>query len=129
MNHDIAYLREEVFAQYRESKKVIDDISEKMNDAYKVINALDTERSTAYEKSNYLKSLIDIMITTDCDPVMAKLKYNEELSKCEVGTDAAYLGQQSMIGSYNSNIVNQTNSASNRVAPPSIIKKVMRAFN
>jgi hypothetical protein len=129
MNHDIAYLREEVFAQYRESRKVIDDLSEKMNAAYKVINALDTERGAAFEKSNYLKSLIDIMISEDCDPVMAKLKHSEELAKCEVSTDVAYLGKQSMIGSYNSNIVNQTNSMPNRTASPGIIKKVMRAFN
>jgi hypothetical protein len=127
MNRDMVYLREEIFEQYRESKKVIDEISEKLNDAYKVINALDTERSAAYEKSNYLKSLIDIMIIEDCDPVMAKLKHSEELEKCE--TDGAYIVQQASIGSYNSKVVDQSSPTPNRTASPSIIKKVMRAFN
>jgi radical SAM superfamily enzyme with C-terminal helix-hairpin-helix motif len=69
------------------------------------------------------------MITEDCDPVMAKLKHSEELSKCEVGTDVAYIGRQASIGSYNSKGVNQSIPMPNRTSSPSIIKKVMRAFN
>lgn len=73
----------------KEREKVFDDFRQINQEMLKVKNELQKIRSNLTDtqniyndlnkKQNYLKGLINIMIMHDCDPVEAKLKYEDEI--------------------------------------------------
>lgn len=71
--------REKVFEQYRQ----INQEFENLNRAWKVksqeLENVRSQLSKLRSSQQYFEALIKIMITEDCDPVEAKLKYDEEL--------------------------------------------------
>ncbi len=85
MNQYMNEMREQIFSDYRETIEKHKDLDSKYEELLMQIRAVDEARGVVRSEMNKIKDLIDIMITEDCDPVMAKLKYSETLSeKAEV---------------------------------------------
>lgn len=92
-------LREEVFADYRAALAKSTELREKVDKAQEDLKELALEREKASANADRLKSMIDIMITEDCDPVMAKLRYEDRIQENTVKQDAGmsfgWVGTQS----------------------------------
>lgn len=88
IDNDLLEHREKVFEAYRENIKNLEDVRQQMLELKSTVNEISLKHSELTNQSNYLKSLIMIMIANNCDPVEAKLKYNEEIAKME-GTSSS----------------------------------------
>ena len=70
-------LREQVFNDYRVALESAKNINEELSKLRSQEHEKERERSIVYAKAEELKAIIDVMIEQDCDPVVAKLKYEE----------------------------------------------------
>jgi regulator of replication initiation timing len=81
--------REKIFDQYRAASKKCEVISKDIQDMRVTVSRLQEEYNRRSKEKNYLDALIKIMIYHDCDPVEAKLKYDEEIvAKMEGNSEA-----------------------------------------
>ena len=76
--------REKIFDQYRDVSKKCDILNRNIADLRMAAGKMQDEYNRASKEKAYLDALIKLMIYHDCDPVEAKLKYDEELAaQCE----------------------------------------------
>lgn len=74
-------LREQVFQDYRDCTAELKVLQKKYEEDRIQVELTYTDILKKGQKQSELKSLIDIMIEHDCDPVMAKLKYKDMLKE------------------------------------------------
>ena len=93
INLDQIKEREKIFDEYRQNTAEINKATDRLMTIKAKIDQESQEIRQLNQKKTYLKTLIDIMITNNCDPVEAKLKYNEELdaSKLNVKEPGEYI--------------------------------------
>lgn len=120
MSQDLAEMREQVFREYRQALIAEKQYESNFEALQHQMRDLQAARAKAHNDTHRLRTLIDIMISEDCDPVMAKLKY-AELSqfddKCslDAGPSKIYVG---------------TNSISNPTpSTGGIVNRIRRALN
>jgi hypothetical protein len=123
MNQNMNEMREHIFCEYRERLQKRKELDSKYEDLVNQIRAVEIQRNDAAFEVHRLKELIDIMITEDCDPVMAKLRYSEGVSAkaekehvLDISYSTTYAGGMKSTGAI---------GASNQ----SIFKRVMGAIN
>ena len=92
MNLELLKEREKIFDEFRKISKEMDVVIKDMNDIQTQLKDKNNLHNKLLNKQTYLNKLINIMLLENCDPVEAKLKYDEELSKVNSGGDAMYIG-------------------------------------
>lgn len=122
MNQTMMEMREQVFAEYREAIAKHDEVENRCLDLQKELQILHDQRSQAYEDTQRLKTLIEIMITEDCDPVMAKLRYEDRIRE-DMKTNL--MGETS----YDNVLYNPRYPNTVRDIRPNLLQRVMGAFN
>lgn len=78
-NLDMVKLREAIFDQYRGCREELMALANEDKILNQQINDLHQKMHDKHQEQSMLRSLIDIMLEEDCDPVTAKLKFNERL--------------------------------------------------
>lgn len=78
-NLDMVKLREAIFDQYRGCREELMALANEDKILNQQIYDLHQKMHDKHQEQSMLRSLIDIMLEEDCDPVTAKLKFNERL--------------------------------------------------
>jgi uncharacterized coiled-coil DUF342 family protein len=93
MNQDLIEMREQIFREYRESVGHVKELDSRYANLVQQLSDLRDSREAAYAEMHRTREMIDIMITEDCDPVIAKLRYSERISEnlkdCDVATNSS----------------------------------------
>jgi hypothetical protein len=100
MNQDMIEMREQIFRDYRKTIEKHKDLDSKYEDLVRQISDIEDERNAVRTEMYGIKDLIDIMITEDCDPVMAKLKHSERISEKSETECASNIMVSHSYGSY-----------------------------
>lgn len=78
-NLDMVKLREAIFDQYRGCREELMALANEDKILNQQISDLHQKMHDKHQEQSMLRSLIDIMLEEDCDPVTAKLKFSERL--------------------------------------------------
>lgn len=71
--------REQIFEQYRQVNQEFENLNQQWRLKSRELENIRSQLSKIRGNQQYFEALIKIMIAEDCDPVEAKLKYDEEL--------------------------------------------------
>lgn len=124
MNQSMSDMREQVFKEYRDALASHMDIDSRCSQVQTQLQELHRDRSKSYETVQRLRSLIEIMIKEDCDPTMAKLKFEENIASEIDMTAQAGISQ---IGTYE--IKHQYNIKAMQANRNGLLKRIIGAFN
>ena len=83
-NLDMVKLREDIFDQYRGCKEELIALANEDEILNQQIRSLHQKMHDKQQEQLMLRSLIDIIIVEDCDPVTAKLKFSERIKQQDV---------------------------------------------
>lgn len=81
MNQDLIEMREQIFRDYRAATLKVREMENRCSEMQSKLHDAHQERSAVANDAHRLKALIEIMLIEDCDPILAKLKYEELLKQ------------------------------------------------
>lgn len=77
--------REELFMEFKESHARLEDVKSRIREQSALLESMHTEASEIEKEYDFLRRVVNLNITEDMDPVLAKFRVSEEQRSNPIG--------------------------------------------